>query len=182
MAANFKMVNPVLGAPSPATLTATTQQWPLGFEAAFADQNSGSANVGCGKFVYVQGGTVSAPQSAGQAVQLVSGFYAQLAGSANTATVGPLGIAAGAISASNVFGWVQVQGVCDYVRGASAGDFGAVGAPVFIGTTNGQIQTTAGATGYLIHGAFVAATGASVAKSTAQSLILNYPNYNKVNL
>jgi hypothetical protein len=173
---NYVIANPFIGAPTPVSVTNTTQLWPAGFMIHAVDNASGAVQLGGAMFQYVNGFSASAPQSIGQAVVLI-GASAQLLGSANTATKGPVGIAAGAISATNVWGWVQRQGHCDFVRGATAGDFGAVGAPVFVGTTNGQVQTTAGATGYIIPGAFVAATGASVAASTAQTLFLDFPRY-----
>lgn len=184
--ANFVFVDPIMGV-VPMTATATSRQFELGFQVKARDVGAlpgtgtaqsvsvNSAWNGAGIFQYVKGFSVSQPQSQGQLVALVAGSAA-LAQSGNTGTLyqGPYGIAAGAISASTVYGWVQVQGYCDYARGHTAGDF-ALGAKVHIGTTAGALQSTAGATGYLVQNINFASAGSSVGNSTNQTVFLQFP-------
>ena len=143
--ANFKMVEPVIGAPSPATATYSTAAWPLGYEAKFADQQSGSANLGAGVFVYCQGSNVA---SAGQLVHIVNNS-AVLLDSANSASFYPIGLAATALSATNVYGWVQVQGLADYGRQTNSS--GGAGIRLALASTAGQFGTVT-ALGSRIHG------------------------------
>jgi hypothetical protein len=42
-----------------------------------------------------------------------------LLASANSTVFWPIGVAAGNLSATNVFGWVQVQGICDYATASN---------------------------------------------------------------
>jgi hypothetical protein len=146
---DYKIVEPQMGAPSPTSLTATTQQWPLGYIAKGEDFATGSARVGDGLFQYVVGDTAGPALSRGQAV-LMRGNSALLAGTVNRLSNLPLGIAAGPVSASNVYGWVQVQGFCDYARGTNANT--SVGATAFVGSTTGQLASTQGAVGARIWG------------------------------
>lgn len=146
---DFKIVEPQMGAPSPVSLTATSAQWPLGYIAKGEDFQTGTARIGDGLFQYVIGDTAGAPQSRGQAV-MIRGNSVLLAGTVNKASNLPLGIAAGPVSASNVYGWVQVQGYCDYARGTNANT--SVGASAFVGSTTGQLASTQGAAGQRIWG------------------------------
>ena len=154
---DYKIVEPALGNPSPCSVTATVQAWPLGFIAKAADFASGLGGTaftsvtrcGDGLFQYVVGDTAGPALSRGQAV-LMRGNSALLAGTVNRLSNLPLGIAAGPISASNVYGWVQVQGFCDYARGTNANT--SVGATAFVGSTTGQLASTQGAVGARIWG------------------------------
>ena len=154
---DYKIVEPQLGVPSPVTLTATVQQWPLGYIAKGEDFASGLGGTaftsvtrcGDGLFQYCVGDTAGPALSIGQAV-LLRGNSALLAGTVNRLSNLPLGIAAGALSASNVYGWVQVQGFCDYARGTNANT--SVGATAFVGSTTGQLASTQGAVGARIWG------------------------------
>ena len=154
---DYKIVEPQMGAPSPCSVTATVQAWPLGFIAKAADFASGLGGTaftsvtrcGDGLFQYVVGDTAGPALSRGQAV-LMRGNSALLAGTVNRLSNLPLGIAAGPISASNVYGWVQVQGFCDYARGTNANT--SVGATAFVGSTTGQLASTQGAVGARIWG------------------------------
>jgi len=154
---DYKIVEPQMGAPSPCSVTATVQGWPLGYIAKGEDFASGLGGTaftsvtrcGDGLFIYAVGDTAGAPQSRGQAVML-RGNSALLAGTVNKASNLPVGIAAGPISASNVYGWVQVQGFCDYARGTNANT--SVGATAFVGVTTGQLASTQVAVGQRIWG------------------------------
>ena len=154
---DYKIVEPQLGVPSPVTLTATVQQWPLGYIAKGEDFASGLGGTaftsvtrcGDGLFQYCVGDTATPALSIGQAV-LLRGNSVLLAGTVNKASNLPVGIAAGALSASNVYGWVQVHGFCDYARGTNANT--SVGATAFVGSTAGQLASTQGAAGQRIWG------------------------------
>ena len=128
---------------------------------------------GYAEFMFVSGATVSAP-TAGDACLLQGGGAQQLV-SGNTASQGPVGIAATAISNTNVYGWVQVYGVCDYANFGTQGT-AAVGLPVVIGTTAGRLQSTAGATGYIINGLKVSQYS-TTANSNSAILNMYYPVY-----
>lgn len=171
---NFKIVQPSVGAPSPVTLTATTQQWPLGYVALGQDLASGSSQLGNGLFQYCVGATAGAPQSIGQLVQ-IRGYSAALAGTANRLSNFPLGLAAGAISASNVYGWVQIKGLADYAR-CSNHDI-AAGVSAFVASTTGLIATTQGATAAGINGIAFPVSATST-QSLSITVDLNFPAMN----
>jgi len=179
MAANFKIIEPGIGN-QPVTLTQTVSQFPLGLEVQAVDMASGSAatgsgNLGCGRFVYCVGSGASAP-SRGDLV-FMKGNTVMKAGSASTASWLPLGIAAGDITATNVYGWVQVAGMCDYAKMENATTdtylAGGAAATAFIGSaTDGCMNTTQTATCNAIMGigfpfGSVVLTGASSTWSTA---------------
>jgi hypothetical protein len=174
--ANFKIAAPQMGAPSPVSATGTVQQWPLGYVAKAIDyQTTATAtatNCGVGEFVYAVGATAGAPQSAGQLV-MFSGNSVMLAGTVNRLSNFPVGLAAGAISASNVYGWVQVKGVADNAR-ISNHDV-AAGASAFVASTTGLIATTQGAVGARIWGIHFPVSATST-QSLSVTVALNYPH------
>jgi len=139
---NYVIADPVVGAGMPASNTGT---WatsagvyppvPFGYEVRAQDKQTGSANVGAGVFVMAQGSNVA---SVGQLVHLINNS-AVLLDSANSASFYPIGLAAGAMTATNVWGWVQVVGVADYVRMTNTS--GAAGIRVCLGSTAGQFGT-----------------------------------------
>jgi len=169
---DYKIVEPQMGAPSPCSITATVQGWPLGFVAKGEDFATGSARVGDGLFQYVVGDTAGPALSRGQAV-LMRGNSALLAGTVNRLSNLPLGIAAGPISASNVYGWVQVQGFCDYARGTNANT--SVGATAFVGSTTGQLASTQGAVGARVWGLHFPVQ-VTADNSLSVSCYLNFPH------
>lgn len=177
MAANFKIADPLIGAPLPVSETATYGTgstanppipFPLGISVRAVDANTGSANIGAGVFVYARGSNVA---SIGQFVQL-QGNSAVLAGTVNSASKFPIGVAAGVLSATNVYGWVQVAGMCDYARGTDSSI--AAGKPLYL---------AAGTAGYLVtnvvNGNQVLGVVAPVSYTSSQSqsltVQLNYP-------
>ncbi len=133
----FVAIDPIVGAPAPMSATATSQQWQLGYAVQGFDVATGasSLNLGAASFVYVVGSNVA---SIGQFV-MVSNSSAVLLAAANSASFFPIGVAAGNLSASNVFGWVQVGGLCDYARGTNSAI--AAGVPLYI---------AAGTAGFLV--------------------------------
>lgn len=177
---NYVFAEPQLGiAPTPmsATYTFATSAsvyptFPLGYELRAEDWQSGSTpSLGAGVFVHVVGNSAGAPQSAGQLV-LIQGNSALLAGTANQGSNFPIGLAAGAISASNVAGWVQIQGYADYAK-ISNHSVG-VGASAFVASTTGLVATTQGAAGAQIKGIAFPMSVTS-AQSQSVTLYLNRP-------
>ncbi len=134
----FVAIDPIVGAPAPMSATATSQQWQLGYAVQGFDMATvaSSLNLGAASFVYAVGSNVA---SLGQFVML-SNSSAVLLASANSASFFPIGVAAGNLSASNVFGWVQVGGLCDYAR-ATNSSIGA-GVPLYLAATGGVLIST----------------------------------------
>lgn len=149
--------------------TGTVQNLRLGFIAGAVDPTYGYA-----EFMYVQGASASAP-TAGD-LCLVQGGVAQQAVSGNTASQGVIAFAPAALSATNVYGWVQVYGVADYCKLATAAT-GAVGVALCIGTTAGRAQTTASATGFRVDGAYISQY-TTTANSNSGIVNLYYPVFN----
>jgi len=170
--ANFVAAEPFLGIPTAmsgtytyATSANVPTAFPLGYEVRAVDPT-----LGAGVFVHVVGGAAG-PQSAGQLV-LIQGNTANLAGTVNAASNFPLGLAAGAISATNVAGWVQVYGYADYARCSNHAI--AVGASAFVASTTGLIATTGGAAGAQVKGiAFPVSVTSS--QSVSVTCFLNRP-------
>jgi hypothetical protein len=165
MAANYQVVDPTLGFVA-ATQTATVKAAPLGYEARFADMQTGTANVGGAKFVYCQGSNVTA---AGQFVQIQNNSAVLLA-SGDSASFYPIGLAAGNISATNVYGWVQVQGIADYALFTNSSF--AAGARVALASTAGQIGSVT-ALGSRIQGIIL--PNSYTSSQTSMTVQLNYP-------
>jgi hypothetical protein len=163
----FAIIDPVIGAPSPVSATATTQQWQLGYTAQGFDVATvaSSLNLGCAGFVYAVGSNVA---SLGQFVML-SNSSAVLLASANSASFFPIGVAAGNLSASNVFGWVQTAGLCDYARGTNS-SIGA-GVPLYMAGTSGILISTPAA------GSRVFGVVAPVSYTSSQSSALTVQLY-----
>ena len=174
---DFKIIHPQLGA-VPVSSTGTDLLLPLGYKADAQDIQSGSTNLGCGRFVYVVGVASNASSPVKGDLVIFKGNTVQKAGMASSASYLPVGIAAGSISGTNVYGWVQILGLCDYAKmeNASTDTYlaGAGAATAFIGSgTDGCMNTTQSATGAAIIGvgfpvaAAITLTGASSVWSTA---------------
>lgn len=184
MAASFVIADPFLGNPVPVSATATVQKWPLGLVARAVDQQSGayatasnastasSANTTNnqspgGMFMYCQGSDVA---SVGQAVHISNGSAVQLA-TANTGSFFPIGVAAGLLSASNVFGWVQVQGFCDYAKFTNSSV--AAGARLYPAAgTAGVIGTVSNAGAWIVG---MVAPNSYTSSQTSGTVWLNWP-------
>jgi hypothetical protein len=136
-------------------------------------------NYGCGQFMWVAGASASTAAS-GDAVMLMNGGQnAMQLVSGNTGSKGPVGIACGNISATNVSGWVQIQGFCDIAKLHTAGTASAPGVVLQVATTAGRLQTTASAAGFVIAGMVIGSgLTATSAQSDACSIYMNYPFYN----
>lgn len=144
--------------------TAVKLKWPNGFTAAAVDPTYGYA-----EFVHVPGG---ANVAAGNAVVFRGLSVSQLA-TASIGSAGRVGIAYGAISASNVAGWVQVRGFATPVTVASAA---TAGDQCKVGATAGWIERAAvssAAVANQIYGMNVAS--AQSASSTGGIIHMQYP-------
>lgn len=169
MAASYVIVNSI-GAVSPVSATETSKRFPLGVEMVAIDNQTGasSVNLGAGRFVYCQGSDVTA---LGQFVHISSNSAVQLA-AANSTCEWPVGVAAGNLSATNVFGWVQVQGLCDYARGTNSSIAAAQQLYVCAGTVG--LLVTNVVTGNRVQGVAAYASYTS-SQSKSLSVQLNYP-------
>jgi hypothetical protein len=135
---NYFLVSPFVS-PGPVTATHTAPQAAIGLEVDAIDKNAAtSGGAGAGRFVYARGSNVA---SAGQFVHLVNGSAVLLA-SANSASAYPIGVAAAALTATNVYGWVMVQGRCDFARGTNSAPTSNV--PCYFAGTAGIVVTNAG--------------------------------------
>ncbi len=142
---DYKIVDAQLGVPSPVSQVDTSARWPIGWVAQGRDCQSGSGNVGAGEFVYVAGSNASKG-----AWVVIDNGTAKMAGSASTASVWPLGVACGAHSATSLYGWVQVGGCCDFAKATNASIAG--GAPLYLGSAAGRVNSTGSAVGFRILG------------------------------
>lgn len=171
---NYVFIGPGMMGQVPMSQTDTAQRYELGLEVfardvgnlpltgSAASSSVGSGALGGGVFRYVQGGATSV-SAQGQLVA-IQGNSVFPVGSAHKASAFPVGVAAGAISATSVFGWVQVQGMCDYAR-ISNHDI-AVGAQAFLASTAGLLATTNTATN---DGRFIVGIGFPVSATSTQS-------------
>lgn len=174
--ANFRLIEPQFGM-APVTATETTQRWPLGYLARAEDKGTATSNLGVGEFVYCKAAAASFA-AAGDFV-FIAGNSVKVIGSASSQINYNMGVAAGAFSASNVYGWVQVKGFCDnaHLENATIG----VGASAFIGSntdSNGQVASTQTATGHALMGIYFPNTVASNTGAVVgiNSVVhLNYP-------
>lgn len=168
MASSYQFIEPGAAFPG-VSATGTVQLMRLGLIAGAHDPTFGYA-----EFMYVRGSSNSVP-TAGDGCLIDGAYRAQQLVSGNTVSRGPVGLAPAALSATNVFGWVQVMGVADFVNMGTQGTT-AAGFPVVVGTTAGRLQTTAGATGFLINGLYVSQYS-TTANSNSGILFAYYPVY-----
>jgi len=123
---DFVIISPHV-VPGPATATFTSPVVPLGLEVDAIDRAASSAGGGAaGRFVFCRGSNMA---SAGQFVHIINGSAVLLA-AANSVSAYPIGVGAAALTATNVYGWVQVQGRVDYARGTNTAPASAL--PVYI--------------------------------------------------
>ena len=130
--ANYVILSPI--AQGPVTETHSSPRFPLGMEVVAFDRNRAtSAGNAAGVFVYARGSNIA---SAGQFCHLQNGSAVLLA-SGNSAMALPVGICPSVLSATNVYGWVQIQGFVDYARGTNTAPVSNV--PVHFCGTNGIV-------------------------------------------
>lgn len=127
-----------------------------------------SGGGGAGRFVFCRGSNVA---SAGQFVHIRNGSAVLLA-SANASLAFPVGCCPTVLSATNVYGWVQVQGRVDYATHTDTGV--TAGIPQYIGATVGQIVSNAAA-GQRIQGIAVPYNQTVTATSVSYVYDLNRP-------
>lgn len=145
--------------------TETVQRFPLGFEVNGVKVASASNDTGgFGVFAYAQGSNVS---SAGQFVHLHN-QSAVLFASANSQSVLPVGVACAALSATNLYGWVQVQGYVDYAKGTNSSIAAGVG---LYPTGTAGVLATSGGTGNRVWGVVAPASYTS-SQSNSLTVIL----------
>lgn len=155
--------------------TGTDQLYMLGMSVQAEDKNStaGSQYLGVGEFVYVRGSNVTAR---GQFCHIVSNSAVLLA-SANSASFYPIGLAAGALSATNVYGWVQVAGLADYATHTNNNV--AAGALLFMAITAGQLQSAGTSLGRRVQGVVCPVSYGQAAKTASapnMTVQLNHPH------
>lgn len=139
---DYYIATPVIGAPGPITASHTAPQYPLGLEVVAVDRAAatGSAAIpAAGVFVYCRGSDVA---SRGAFVSIHNGSAVMVA-SAGAASAIPIGVAAAVLTATSHYGWVQVQGRCDYARGTNVGM--TAGVPRYLGGTAGILLSNAAA-------------------------------------
>lgn len=169
---DYRILNPIAGVPL-ISQTDSVAVAPLGLEVDAVDvrASTGSAAVnGYGKFVYCRGSNMA---SGGQFVHIINGSAVLLA-SANASRANAIGVGVGALTATNVYGWVQVAGRADYVRGTNTS--WAAGAVPYIGATAGQLVSNAAA-GQRVQGAYIPADQSNTGLGSAgsQTWELNRP-------
>ena len=163
----FIMVEPQAGAPGAMSDTGTDQLWELGYIARAEDKSSGgtSGYCGAGEFMYMAGSNVTAIGQFVQVKESPGGNTALLLAAANSASKFPVGVAAGNLSATSVFGWVQIEGLCDYARGTNSSI--AAGQPLYIcAGTAGLLVTN------VVNGNQVVGVVAPVSYTSSQSAAL----------
>lgn len=161
---DYHIFNPVLGNPGPVTRTDSTPQFPIGIECDAFDRSAATSGGGAaGRFVYCRGSDVG---TIGAFVHIQNGSAVMLA-SANAQSNFPIGVAAGLLSATNAYGWVQVQGRVDYARGTNTGN--TAGVPRYIGATAGILLSNAVA-GQRVIGVVVPANQTSTAAVSASGV------------
>lgn len=165
MAATYQVVDPFVGQVN-VTATGTLQLLPVGYIAHGQDTSTAQGGMGMGSFIYCQGSNVTA---AGQFVHVSNGSAVLLA-SANSTVWWPIGLAGGNLSATNVYGWVQVQGKADYALHTNVSV--AANAYIALGSTAGQVGTVT-ALGSRING--IAVPNSFTSSQTSMTVFLDFP-------
>lgn len=119
--------------PATQTFTACPSGVCLGAEYVGVDRNAATSGGGAyGIFQFVRGASASTAP-AGNFVQIQNGSAVQLA-AGNSASNFAIGIVPSALSATNVYGWCQVQGRVDYASHTNTGVTAGVQQYVCAGT------------------------------------------------
>ena len=169
--ANYTFLHPVGNAAysQQFTLTATSTLAPLGLKIGAYDSNLGYA-----EFLYCRGVNGTSSANSGDWVLVSGGFNAAQANLVIIAQSkgGQVGVAAGNLSNTNVYGWVQVYGMCDYAKGSNSSI--AQDQPLLM-WTNARVATSGTFANAGIIGAWA---GSSYTSSQSNSLtaFLNYPS------
>jgi len=166
----YSFLNPSLGLDTPAS-TGTVQKWYLGREEVAQEtalRSAVSAPV-MGKFVYVAGSDIAA---AGNLVGY-PGYSALAMSDALSASRMPLGFAGGPMTATNVYGWVQVQGIV--TNACFTTDAVAAGVPLYLHAGAGQLASAFVAGNHILGCYAYSAVAASVGSASSASVHINYP-------
>lgn len=163
---NYVFLDHNIGLDSPAA-TGTDKLWPLGLTAQARHDT-----YGVNEFVYVQGST----NAAGMPVILQGGVAKALATAVNNGSAAPAGIAAAAMTNTNVYGWVQVRGVADYAVAAVALGVGNQ-MLVPVNATSGISTAAAGSAVVALRIQGITPVSSASASTTAGVLALQYPFY-----
>jgi hypothetical protein len=162
----YKALDPAIGAGALSDID-TVKRFPLGYEVQAVRVATGSADTvpgwEAGVFKYAQGSNVA---SVGQFVHLSQGSAVLLA-AANSASKFPAGVACAVLGATSQYGWVQVEGPCDYARGTNSSI--AAGVPLYIAAGTAGILVTNVVAGNQVLGAVAPA---SYTSSQSNSLTL----------
>ena len=165
--ATYKIVNPGEGWPA-VTQTGTYATSanvvpPLRFGQVVQAHD---ATFGVGEFMFVQGSNATA----GNLVRVSGVNYGVVVAGSATLTAGHLGFAMADMTATNVWGFVQIGGVFD---SASHSDAAAAGAALKMGAADGAIDVRSASNDtYEIFGAYNASSNSA---SNAASVMLNNP-------
>lgn len=162
---DYKFIDPT--AAQPVTAVATTPLFPLGLQAKAVDPTLGAA-----VFQYARGST----NAAGMPVILQGGYAKALATAVNNGSAAPVGIAAAAMTGTGQYGWVQVQGICDYAVAAVALGVGNQ-MLVPVNATSGISTAAAGSAVVALRIQGITPVSSASASTTAGVLALNYPFY-----
>jgi hypothetical protein len=167
----YVFLDPKIGTLDTPAQTGTERRWPLGLEADAQDYSFGASSApNFGRFVYCQG--VATGGTAGALVQY-AGYSASVMSAANSASRLPLGFAAGPLTATNVYGWVQVKGIVTNAYGTN--ESFAAGIPLYLNATAGQICSVT-SLGNHLQGVFVYKSLASTAVNGSSAYVqIDYP-------
>jgi len=168
---SYVIVDAIIGG-APVSRIDTTPLVPTGYLAHAIDNATvkSSVNVGAGMFVYARGSNAT---TNGQFVHLsggLGGVSAVLLASANSTVFWPIGVCAGALTGTGQFGWVQVQGLCDYATASNTSV--AANAYIALGSTAGQVGSVT-ALGSRIMG--IAVPNSFTSSQTSLTVFLNFP-------
>jgi hypothetical protein len=180
MATNV-IADPTIGVNMPVTVTGTygtaetaaKPPFPFGLQVRAFDNGTGTARTAAGVFQFAHGYSTASSAARGQFVQ-IRGNSAWILLAAQSNTMAPVGVAAGDLSNTNVWGWVQVQGIADYCT--YAGSDVPAGKPQFVAAATGGIVLSNQVAGNQVYGVYAPvslnSTGSALNKGTYQ---LNYP-------
>lgn len=143
--------------------TQSSRQFPIGLKVKAVHSNGQVA-----EFMYAQGSNVV---SEGQLAQFVNG-QAVLLASGNSSNPYLVGVAGAALTGTSRYGWVQIGGYCDYLRGTNSAI--AAGRALYLGATDGQPSSAVGI-GSKIQGAIVQVAYASDQAGSRVTAWLDYP-------
>ncbi len=183
MAANFVFLEPNAIVAGPASQTYSNQRLPLQYVARAVDAQSAATaaanQVGVGGAVFVYCVGSDSDVAKGAMVAIDSGT-ARAINTASTGSCWQLGIAAAALTASSVYGWVQVSGICDYAKFGGTANI-AAGGSIALGSAAGRWESAyeaSASAGYRIIGAHnVVSITATAGQSNAATVALYFPTH-----